>query len=152
MSVTYAEALDILLRESGCTVRRWRKTNHGIAYTHDDDWGIEIPPARGPVSFAVGCHEIGHQLMHRFNALPRWLEEIEAEEFALAQFERFELVGVEQARANMAKHLRYAASKAVRRGASALPILTRYPDWVWGEDAGDLVDLQRPKREEATHA
>jgi len=134
----YRSALATLLAESGCTVRVWRKTNSGLAYYRDDDWGIEIPPPNGPVAFAVAAHEIGHQLLHRTGHAARWLEEVEAEEFALAQFDRFNLPGLEQARRRAAKHLVYAAAKAERRapderrrGSLAARIRARFPAWVY---------------------
>lgn len=134
MSADYPAAAHLLLRETGCTVRRFRKSNTGIAYTNDDDWGIEVPTPRGPISFGTFAHEVGHQVLHRHGARPRWLEELEAWEYALAQFERFQLPGVDQARDDAAKSLVYAAVKAHRRQLSAENLalmLARYPDWVW---------------------
>lgn len=138
-----------LLAESGCTVRRWRTGNTGAAWTRDADWGIEVPEPRGPISFGTFAHEVGHQMLHRGNgSTARWLEEIEAWEYALAQFDRFELPGRERAQADAAKCLRYAASKAERRcgPATAQLILDRMPAWVWagtehdGRVSGRLVD------------
>ena len=134
----YQDAADVLLRETGCTVRKWRQNTTGTAYTKSDDWGIESPRPRGPLSFAVFAHEVGHQLLHRHNSAPRWLEEIEAWEYALEQFDRFELDGKDDAQTRGAKSLRYAAHKASQRcsPATAYAILERMPLWV---DA-DLAD------------
>jgi len=122
----------VLVRESGVTVRKTRKRSSGVAMTASDDWGIEAPAPRGAIGFGVFAHEVGHQVLHRGNSKPRWLEEIEAWEYALAQFERFELRGVEQARARAARSLRYAAGKAARRcsPATAQAIVDRLPAWV----------------------
>lgn len=145
-SAPYERAADELLRESGCVVRRWRSSTTGVAFTREEDWGIEAPEPRGPVSFATFAHEIAHQVLHRRNSAPRWLEEIEAWEYALAQFERFELRGVERARADAVKCLLYAARKASRRCSpeTARRILDRY-GWVWRDApvdrAGVLLDL-----------
>jgi hypothetical protein len=78
---------------------------------------------------------VGHQLLHRFNSKARWLEELEAWEYALDQFDRFGLEGKEKARADAAKCLVWAAHKAERRCSpeTAQEILDRYPDWVWAE-------------------
>lgn len=135
--MTYQDAADTLLRETGCTVRKWRKNNTGTAYTKSEDWGIEAPMPRGPISFATFAHEVGHQDLHRFNSAPRWLEEVEAWEYALAQFERFGLDGIDKARADAARSIVWACVKASKRcsPASASRILARCPDWV-GDIAG----------------
>jgi hypothetical protein len=143
----FEQAAARLLAESGCTVRRWRSGNSGAAWTEDADWGIEVPEPRGPVSFGTFAHEVGHQMLHRNGSAARWLEEIEAWEYALAQFDRFELPGRERTQADAAKCLRYAAAKAERRCApsTAQRILDRMPAWVWAGTehdgvAGRLVD------------
>lgn len=129
----FLSAANVLLAESGCTIRKWRTGLTGVAYTHDDDWGIETPEPRGPGSFAVLAHEVGHQLMHRFNSDPRWLEEIEAWEFAIAQFERFELPGLERVYPDAKRSIEYALSKAERRSTRPTELvprmLARRPAW-----------------------
>lgn len=128
----YEEAAAVLLRESGCNVRKWRKANTGAAYTASDDWGIETPRPRGQASFAVLAHEVGHQLLHRHNSKQRWLEEIEAWEYALAQFDRFGLAGREQATATANRCVAYAVSKALRRRCSDATVdamEARLTDW-----------------------
>lgn len=84
------------------------------------------------MSFATFAHEIAHHLLHRGNSVPRWLEEIEAWEYALDQFERFELPGVDDARRDAVRCLHYAAAKAEKRcsPATAQRILARY-EWVF---------------------
>lgn len=114
----YEKAASVLLRESGCNVRKWRKSNTGTAYTSSDDWGIETPRPRGQASFAVLAHEVGHQLLHRHNGKQRWLEEVEAWEYALGQFDRFGLGGRERAEATANRCLAYAVTKALRRRCS----------------------------------
>jgi hypothetical protein len=127
----YRAAADVLIRESGVTVRKWRKGSNGTAYTKSDDWGIESPEPNGSVSFAVFAHEVGHQCLHRRNSTPRWQEEIEADEFALAQFERFDLAGIEQARAFAARCLAYSFSKAIRRSPRLAGVIaSEYPEWM----------------------
>lgn len=139
----FLSAAGVLLRESGCTVRKWNKKPVGRAYTREDDWGIEVPEPRGPISFGTFAHEIGHQLLHRFNSDPRWLEEVEAWEYALAQFERFDLPGVEECRRDAGLSLVYAAAKAERRSndprALMAQIRERYPEWVWELGIGCLT-------------
>lgn len=129
----FLSAARVLLAESGCAVRKWRTTNSGVAFTRDDDWGIEVPEPRGPVAFAVFAHEVGHQMLHRFNDSPRWLEEIEAWEYALGQMERFELPGIEQARHHARLWIEYALAKAERRSTAPSELvarmLARRPAW-----------------------
>jgi hypothetical protein len=130
----YEQAAAVLLRESGCTIRSYRSRNTGVAHTDAADWGIEVPHPRGPVSFAVFAHEVGHQLLHRNSSRLRWLHEVEAWEYALAQFDRFDLPGVERARVDAALSLRYAAAKTLRRRPkpeTAQALLDRMPEWVW---------------------
>lgn len=129
----YEDAAAVLLKESGCTVREYRRNNTGKAFTRSKDWGIIVPRPRGPISFGVFAHEVGHQMLHRFNSTPRWLEELEAWEYALEQFDRFELDGKEKSRQDAAASLVWAAAKANKRGSAetARKILDRYPAWVW---------------------
>lgn len=136
----YLSAAIELLTESGCAVKKWRKSNTGVAYTRSPDWEIEVPEPRGPSSYSTLAHEIGHQELHRPDrgggrAL-RWVEEVEAEEWALATFDRFELPGIEQARDHVAKHLAAVARrtlartcKADGRDALAAEMAARFPAW-----------------------
>lgn len=132
----FLSAARTLLAETGCTVRKWRRRSSGVAYTTSEDWGIEVPEPRGPVSFSTFAHEVGHQVLHRDNSEPRWLEEVEAWEFALGQFDRFSLPGLDDARRDAAKALRYAARKTAKRCSptTARAVLARYPEWVWVYD------------------
>ena len=126
----YEMAGAALIASSGCNVRKYRTSPTGTAYTQDDDWGIEVPRPRGPISFGVFAHEVGHQLMHRSNSKPRWVEEVEAEEFALLAFARFSLDGSEKYERRAAEHLSYSFWKAVRRSERLLAVIPEaYPEW-----------------------
>lgn len=139
----------MLVRETGVTIRKTRSSSTGVAYTHADDWGIAAPRPAGPISFGVFAHEVGHQLLHRGRSRIAWLNEIEAWEYALAQFDRFGLPGVERSRADAAQHLRYVAGRSGRRckPETARAIVERYPAWVWVYDdpreavTSDVFDL-----------
>lgn len=130
----YLTAAATILRESGCEVRKWRTRATGLADVQSPEWYIEVPEPRGPVSYATLAHEVAHQLLHRSRNRPRWQEELEAWLWSLATFERFELPGIEQARADAARCLAGAAGKALRRTrnrqALANRIVAAYPDWV----------------------
>jgi hypothetical protein len=116
----FEEAGAALLAETGCTVRKWRTKTTGVAYTNADDWGIEAPRPRGALSFATFAHEVAHQVLHRRNSKPRWLEEIEAWEWALAQFDRFDLPGVLVAQEDAAEcGLTVEACRSKTRGGSS---------------------------------
>lgn len=126
----YEQAADVLLRESGCTVRAYRNANTGTAFTDSADWGIIVPRPRGPVSFGVFAHEVGHQMLHRGpSSKARWVEEVEAEHYALAQFDRFALPGQSRYEELAARHLAYAFRKAVRRGVRPWLIAASQPYW-----------------------
>lgn len=142
----YLSAARALLDETGCTVRRWRRGTTGVALLSDPDWAIEVPEPRGPVSYGTFAHEVAHQMLHRperrtMRRPHRWLEELEAWEWALATFERFGLPGVDQAQADAAKSLAYAADKAVhsrkrdpeRVAGVVAEIVARYPEWALAE-------------------
>lgn len=134
----YKVAADLLIHESGITVRKWRNRNTGVAFTKSDDWGIESPSPTTARRFATFAHEVGHQMLHREGSRSRWREELEAWEYALAQFDRFHLPGREKAQSDAAKCLVYAAAKANRRCSpeTARDILDSFPAWVWAADSG----------------
>lgn len=142
----WQQAVDQLIKESGVTVRRWRNSNSGVAYTGADDWGIEIPVPKGPVTFCTAAHEIGHQLKHRKNGhTPRWVEEVEAWEYALEMLERFELSGYDRALKAVVREIDYAFGKALRRGVTIDVIDQRFPEWVeriWQVTRNEAYEVQ----------
>jgi hypothetical protein len=129
----YEVAARALLAEHDVTVVGWRSSTTGHART-DGSRTIVAPLPRGPVSFQVLAHEVGHIVLHTKNGrTPRWVEEVEATEFALAQMERFGFAVSESLYAKAARHLAYSFAKAVRRGADPDAIAARFP--IWWEDA-----------------
>lgn len=127
----WQQAANQLIKESGVTVRKWRNTNSGVAYTGAKDWGIEAPVPKGPVTFCTFAHEVAHQLFHRKNGkTPRWIEEVEAWEYALASLKRFELPGHDRALRATVREIDYVFGKAVRRGVKLETIKARFPEWV----------------------
>lgn len=141
----FQRAAETLLRESGCIVRKWRTTRTGVADVKNAAWEIEVPEPRGPISFGVFAHEVGHQMLHRGRNLPRFVEEVEAEEYALAQFDRFELPGRGKYEKHAARHVGYSFVKAIRRSKIlARVIFEAYPEWWEKAEAVDSAALARP--------
>lgn len=138
----YLAAARTLLVESGCTVRNWRKSNTGSAWTKSEDWGIEVPIPRGPLSYGTLAHEVAHQTLHRGGSTPRWLEEIEAWEWSLATFDRFDLPGADRLQRDASKHLaQVVARKTLRHSKHPESMLLRmhgrWPIWA----IADLVHV-----------
>lgn len=133
----YERAGATLLAESGCEVVRWRTHSTGIAWLAADRWMIEAPRPRGPVSFGVFAHEVGHQMLHRGRgSRSRWQKEIEAWEWALDCFARFELPRVERARLDAVRSLSWVAHASARHAkpGTARAIRARY-EWVFAAAA-----------------
>lgn len=133
----YLTAAQTILRESGCTVAKWRTGMGGVARVRDPDWAIECPEPRGPISYAVLAHEVAHQLLHRTGSLPRWREELEAWLWAIDTFERFDLPGVERVRADAVKYMNHAVHKSLRRSRTseskrtlARQMVAVLPEWM----------------------
>jgi hypothetical protein len=113
----YTEAAFVLLAETGCTVRRWRTGLSGVAHTSAADWGIQSPPPTTALRFGIFAHEVAHQVLHRSSSQPRWLEEIQAWEWSLDQFRRFDLAGAADAERRATEwSIPQAFRKALRRG------------------------------------
>lgn len=123
----YEAAAHGLLIVAGINVVNWRKSMTGVADIETRT--IECPRPTGPVSFAIVAHEIYHVVVHAQGRQPRWVEETEAEEFALRALDMFGLPGHERVAANIAKHLRNTFRKAIQRGVDPLLIEETYPVW-----------------------
>jgi hypothetical protein len=125
----WRSAAQTLLDETDCSIHKWRSNMTGISYSYADE--IEAPRPKSAISFAIFAHEIGHQRLHRRNGkYPRWREEVEAWDFALDQFARFDLKGRNKARQRAVRSIAYAFGKATRRGADPMEIKRTYPNWV----------------------
>jgi hypothetical protein len=124
----WRSATAALVDEHGLTVRRWRSSTTGCAYIDIPE--IEGPEPRGRVSFAVLAHEVGHKALAHGRSKPRWQEEVEAWDYALAQFERFDLgppgAGVER---RARRGIAHSFGMALRRGADPQRIAATAPGW-----------------------
>lgn len=109
-------------------MRRWRSSTSGCAYIATPE--IEGPEPRGRVSFAVLAHEVGHKALVHGRSKPRWQEEVEAWDYALAQFERLGLgepgAGVER---RARRGIAHSFGMAIRRGADPRRIAATAPQW-----------------------
>lgn len=124
-----------ILSEYGITVRKWRTDMSGVAWHHCRD--IECPRPRSPLSLAVLAHEVGHhELGHTDgNRQPRWREEYDAWQFAIATLRARAITPDKRTKEHMAHSLAYALAKALNRGMTKVPpelrpykkLLTRRP-------------------------
>lgn len=114
----YAVAALAILRESGCTIRAWRREATGVAHTRSREWEITVPRPTSPNRFFILAHEVAHQLLHRPDTrsrrLQRWEEEVEADEYAAEAFTRFGLPGRAEALAMQRPYLAWALYKSLR--------------------------------------
>jgi hypothetical protein len=129
----YEWAAASLMVNADVEVRKYRTSMSGSAYK---DRTIATPRARGAISFAVLAHEVGHVVLdHHHNSEPRWVEEVEAWEYALHAVETFGLKGYDKVYRRAAQCIAYAFGKAIRRGVKPETISERFPVW-WRETLG----------------
>lgn len=128
---TMQQRYDALVMEMkatyGIRVRKWRKSSSGCAWQVKYADGseaklIESPYPRGPMSCAIFLHEIGHHAIGFGTYRPRCLEEYHAWKWSLDEMRRRELNVTLAVEKRMAESLRYAVSKAQRRGMKRLPV------------------------------
>lgn len=122
----FLSAAQTLLDESGCEIKRYRSSRSGVALTRSAEWWIIVPRPTAPERFGVFAHEVGHQVLHRFNSKPRWLEEIEAWEYAIEQIARFGLPDMDPDEVPHA--LDYSLAKAIRRCTDPEALAGRVPE------------------------
>jgi hypothetical protein len=138
----WRSAAQTLLDEANVTWSPSKSSNSGVAKT-DGSRRIIAPAPKGRVSFAVFAHEVAHVVLHERNGkVPRWQEEVEAIEFALDAFTRFELPGKGKQRKADVSPVAYAFHKAIRRGADPEAIRKAYPGW-WKRVVQDPPDWWR---------
>jgi len=106
-----------LLSDYQVSVKTVRKSMTGVAYM--DDRIISAPAPHRPVSFAVFSHEVGH--IANGDIKPRWLEELKAWEFSIAQFRRFGFAVTREVKQLMKWSMAFALAKALNRGMRKVP-------------------------------
>jgi len=116
----YADEAAVLLREHNVTVRKWRKTNSGIAYNGCRE--IECPHPRDVTRLAVVAHEIGHHVLGhtetKWATVPRWKEELDA---WMWSNQALLGIGIKPDYEQVTQSLRYCFRKAVKRGMLHIP-------------------------------
>lgn len=115
----YRDAALALLAAHQIRVCHWRSNMTGIAWVGHPRRPIEAPHPRSPLSFAILAHEVGHHALGKLR--PRWREEQLAWEFALEQMRRYQVPVTERVTERYAASMRYALSKALRRGLREIP-------------------------------
>jgi hypothetical protein len=132
----WVSAAETLLDRHDIALEKHRKSMSGVALHVG---GIEAPEPRGAKSYAIFAHEVGHKVLHSDNgAYPRWREEIEAWDFALASFSEFDLSGQRKIRPWVAKKIARSVHKArvKDRGKLIKEFRRDYPGW-----ARNILDL-----------
>lgn len=116
----WLSAASQLLRESGCEISKYRNNLTGLALTSavGGHWWIETPRPSTAKRYAVLAHEVGHWTLHYQKGGRRWLEEVQAWDYALSTFDRFNLPDKEQVLEYAQRCVGYSIRKAVRRGAT----------------------------------
>ena len=112
--------------EFGVRVRRWRNTMSGCAWRVDHPDGrsirwIESPRPKSPLSLSIFLHEVGHHVIGFDRYTRRCEEEYHVWLWAI---DRMRTLGVEPGEAVTRRFdlsMRYAMSKALRRGLKTVP-------------------------------
>lgn len=107
-------------------VRRWRSSMSGKAwrvYYHDGrviNW-IECPRPRTRLSLAIFLHEVGHHVIGFEKYRRRCEEEFHVWMWALNEMRHYGFEPDEKVHRRVEMSMRYAVSKAIRRGIKRLP-------------------------------
>jgi hypothetical protein len=113
-------------------IRRWRSSMSGKAwrvYYHDGrviNW-IESPRPKTPISLAIFLHEVGHHVIGFRKYRRRCEEEFHVWMWAVNEMRRHGVEPDEKVHRRVELSMRYAVSKALRRGIKHIPeSLMRY--------------------------
>jgi hypothetical protein len=131
----YQLIVNEMKRKHDIRVRRWRSSMSGKAwrvYYHDGravNW-IESPRPKTPISLAIFLHEVGHHVIGFEKYRRRCEEEFHVWMWALNTMRRNGIEPDAKVHRRVEMSMRYAVSKAVRRGIKRLPetLLCYLPD------------------------
>jgi hypothetical protein len=110
----------------GVRVRKWRKNMSGCAWQefHTDgrsvNW-VESPFPKTPLSLSIFLHEIGHHVIGFDRFRRRCEEEYHVWQWAMAEMRRLGIKPDQKVLNRFELSMRYAVSKAIRRGIKKLP-------------------------------
>ena len=128
----FSTIVEKMTRRYDVRVRHWRSSMSGRAwrvYYHDGrviNW-IESPKPKTPLSLAIFLHEVGHHVIGFERYKVRCEEEFHVWMWALNQMQRYGIQLNEKVHRRVEMSMRYAVSKAMRRGMKQIPAaLTRY--------------------------
>ena len=113
-------------RRYGVRVRRWRQNMSGCAWrvSYEDgrqiNW-IESPQPRTPISLAIFLHEVGHHVIGFDRYKRRCEEEYHAWQWAIDTMTTLGVAPDERVLRRYELSMKYAVSKAMRRGIKKLP-------------------------------
>ncbi len=107
-------------------IRRWHSSMSGKAwrvYYHDGrvvNW-IEAPQPKTPLSLAIFLHEVGHHVIGFEKYRRRCEEEFHVWMWAVNEMRRRGIEPNEKVNRRVELSMRYAVSKAMRRGIKEIP-------------------------------
>ena len=110
----------------GLRIRRWRQNLSGCAWqvTYNDgsviNW-IESPLPTTPISLAIFLHEVGHHVIGFARYRLRCEEEFYAWQWSISEMRRLGIEPDEKVNERVMLSMRYAVSKAQKRGLRTLP-------------------------------
>jgi len=113
----YELAGNELLKKYNINIKTYRGNLTGIAYIEDRI--ISAPKPIKPLHFAIFAHEVGHIANGEIS--PRWLEELKAWQFSIAQFKLFGFRIPSEVKSRMKYSLAFALAKALNRNMKAIP-------------------------------
>jgi len=122
----YAPIVKLMTARHRVRVRKWRRSMSGCAWQERHDNGrsvnwVESPYPKTPLSLAIFLHEIGHHVIgfNRFRV--RCEEEYHVWRWAIDELGRLGIEPDEKVKRRFDLSMRYAVSKAMRRGMKRLP-------------------------------
>ncbi len=122
----FTNIVEKMKRRYDVRIRRWRSSMSGKAwrvYYHDGriiNW-IESPRPKTPLSLAIFLHEVGHHVIGFERYRTRCEEEFHVWMWALKEMRRRGIEPNERVNRRVELSMRYAVSKAVRRGMKRIP-------------------------------
>ena len=122
----FTSIINQMKRRYQVRVHRWRRSMSGCAWRVDYDTGqsikwIECPLPRTPISLAIFLHEVGHHAIGFDRYKRRCEEEYHVWCWAIEMMEELGITPDAKVAKRFELSMRYAVSKALRRGMKILP-------------------------------